>query len=66
MKTQRYLVKFAGSEAWTIITGGWRSAAILACAERIKNGQHTDHLTVTEEDGTIHDEVQLHITEMKY
>jgi len=37
----------------------WKHAAIMACAKRIKNGQHTDGLSVVAPDGTMFTNVTL-------
>ena len=65
MKTERYVVKFVGSESWVIMAFNWKHAAIMACAERIKNGQHTNGLSVVEPDGTMHTYVECHVTGTK-
>lgn len=39
MKNSRFYVDF-GDDGWTVMHTGWQGAAIIASAERIRNGRH--------------------------
>jgi hypothetical protein len=52
MKTYRFTIDF-GDDSWTVNHTGWQGAAIIASAERIKNGLHNHIYFVRGEKGTI-------------